>query len=80
MIAPLPELPLPLATILHGMPVLWHRPLAMLPPANPELLAVTACSVVLFTTYFYTVQYVLNRKSIVQSERQKSWVLTVLSR
>jgi hypothetical protein len=50
------------------------------PPANRQLLTVAAVSTVGFVAFYYGVQLTLSIRSKGQTERQKSWILTSLSR
>ena len=52
----------------------------MLPLYNSHLLAVTGGSIALLVGYYYAVYFGLKVQGKEQTERQNSWVLTVLSR
>lgn len=60
------------------MPSLTKSMAGMLPVVNSHLLACTVAATGFLTLYYYAVHFGL--KSREQTERQKSWVLTLLSR
>lgn len=52
----------------------------ILPTLNPHLLTATGVSGALFVLYYYAVRLGLRVQGKEQTERQNSWVLTLLSR
>lgn len=65
--------PTTMSTVLRAMA-------ATVPAANPRLLACAGASFVLMVAFYYLVQFGFSVRGKTQTERQRSWVLTSLSR
>ena len=65
---------------LDAMPSLLATTVEIFPAESRDLIACASASVVGLILCYYLVQYALDKQSKTQTERQKSWVLTSLSR